>query len=77
MFSYLAFEYVCTSLKYLCNSQDYYVLLCVWSWVKFKMCGKVKNTSIVPFTAGSGINYSGEYNSTGGLEIVDFSKFFF
>lgn len=25
---------------------------------------------------GSGINYSGEYNSTGGLEFVDFSKFF-
>lgn len=41
------------------------------------MCGEVKITSIVPFTAGSGINYSGEYNSTGGLEIVDFSKFFF
>ena len=41
------------------------------------MCGKVKNTSVVPFTAGSGINYSGEYNSTGRLEFVDFSNFFF
>lgn len=41
------------------------------------MCGKVKNTSVVPFTAGSGISYSGEYNSTGRLEFVDFSNFFF
>lgn len=40
------------------------------------MCGKVKNTSIVPFTAGSGISYSGEYN-IGRLEFVDFSKYFF
>lgn len=41
------------------------------------MCGKVKNTSIVPFTAGSGISYSGEYNNIGRLEFVDFSKYFF
>lgn len=39
------------------------------------MCGKVKKTSIVPFTAGSGISYSGEYNNTGRLEFVDI--FFF
>ena len=40
------------------------------------MCIKFKNTSIVPFTAGSGINYSGEYNSTGELEFVNFSNLF-
>lgn len=41
------------------------------------MCGQVKNTSIVPFTAGSGISYSGEYNNIGRLEFVGFSKYFF
>lgn len=40
------------------------------------MCDNVKNTSIVPFTAGSGINYSGEYNSIGSLEFIDSFSFF-
>jgi hypothetical protein len=52
------------------------ILLCVLNLVNFKIYGKVKNTSIVPFTAGSGINYSGEYKCIDRLERIDISSFF-
>lgn len=35
--------------------------VCVWILTNLRICGEVKTPSVIPFAAGSGINYSGEY----------------